>query len=115
MTKDFKNTKTTSILAKSAQLNGVLTLKGGVRIDGQFNGDLTSESVIFLGDSAQVKANIRADAVISSGQVEGEIVSANQVHFNLPGSFKGSVATRELVLEKGVYFDGPCKMIDKSS
>ena len=111
MMKDFKHSKTTSILGKSTELDGVLTLKGGLRIDGKFHGDLTSESVIFLGDTADVKANIRAEAVIASGHVEGEIVTARQVQFNLPGSFKGSVETRELILEKGVFFDGPCKMI----
>lgn len=115
MAKDIKHSKTTSILGKSTELDGVLTLKGGVRIDGKFNGDLTSDSVIILGDSARVNATIHAESVISSGQVEGEILSARQVQFNLPGSFKGSVETRELTLEKGVYFDGPCKMIQDGS
>ena len=113
MTKDFRHAKTTSILGKSTRLDGILTLKGGIRIDGKFNGDLTSDSVIFLGDTAEVKANIHAEALISSGHVEGEIVSTRQVQFNLPGSFKGSVETRELILEKGVFFDGPCKMTDQ--
>ncbi len=115
MIKDFKNAKTTSILGKSTEFEGVLTLKGGIRIDGKFSGDLTSDSVIFMGETADVKARIHAEAVISSGQVEGEIVSKKQVQINLPGSFKGSVETRELILEKGVFFDGPCKMTVEST
>lgn len=115
MAKSSKPPKTTSIIGKNANLEGELTLKGGIRIDGKFSGKLLCDSVIFLGDTADVNAIIHAEAVISSGQVEGEIRSARQVHFNLPGSFKGSVETQELILEKGVFFHGPCKMTDGTS
>jgi cytoskeletal protein CcmA (bactofilin family) len=59
-----------------------------------------------------VEADIHARAVISSGHVEGDIVSAEHVQLSLPGSVKGSIRTRELVLEKGVFFDGSCTIVE---
>lgn len=108
----MKPAKTTSIIGKNAQFDGELVLKGGVRIDGKFSGTLQCDSAIYLGETADVHATIRAESLISSGHVEGDLKTTRHVQFNLPGSFKGSVETRELVLEKGVFFHGPCKMTD---
>ena len=112
MIKDFKGFKTTSFLAEGTELIGKLTINGGIRIDGKIKGKINSSSVVFLGDTARVKADIRAEAVISSGQVIGDISSARHVEFSNPGSIKGSITTRELILEKGVAFDGSCKIIE---
>lgn len=112
MAKDFRNAKTTSFLAKGTKLVGNLTVKGGIRIDGQLNGEIQSESAVFVGDTAQLNANITAPVVISSGKIVGDIFSAQQVQITNPGSIKGSIETRELVLEKGVFFDGSCKIIE---
>ncbi len=112
MTKDFKTSKTTSFLGEGTELDGILEIRGGIRIDGKLEGEIHSDSVVFLGNSAKVKGNIDAVAVISSGQIEGNITSAHQVHITNPGSIKGSIETRELILEKGVYFDGSCKIIE---
>ena len=112
MTKDFKTTKTTSFLGKGTDLDGSLTVRGGIRIDGKLKGEIHSNSVVLLGESARIKGNIDAEAVISSGQIEGNITSAKHVQISHPGKIKGSIETRELVLEKGVYFDGSCKIIE---
>ncbi len=112
MAKDFKTIKTTSFLSEGTELNGKLTIKGGIRIDGKVKGEIQSGSVVMLGDSARIRADIHAEAVISSGQVEGNIFSAQHVQISNPGSIKGSIQTRELVLEKGVYFDGSCKITE---
>lgn len=112
MGKDFRHVKMTSFLAEGTHLDGELTVKGGIRIDGEVKGKIKSESVVFLGDSARVKADIHAEAVVSSGQVQGSIHSTRQVQVTNPGSIKGSIETRELVLEKGVFFDGFCKIIE---
>jgi cytoskeletal protein CcmA (bactofilin family) len=111
MAKDFRQVKTTSFLGEGTELEGSLSVKGGLRIDGSLKGTIRSESVVILGDTAQVSANISARAVISSGHVEGDITHATSVQVSLPGSVKGAIETKELILEKGVFFDGSCKII----
>ena len=112
MAKDFRNIKTTSFVAKGTELIGTLTIKGGIRIDGRVKGDIRSESVVYLGDTAKVDANIDAEAVISSGKIKGDISSARHVSISNPGSINGSIETEELVLEKGIFFHGSCKIIE---
>lgn len=111
--KSFKNMKTTSFLAEGTDLDGKLTIKGGIRIDGKLKGEIQSESVVYLGDTARIRADIEAAAVISSGRVVGDIKSALHVELRNPGALKGTIHTRELVLEKGVSFDGFCKIIEQ--
>jgi cytoskeletal protein CcmA (bactofilin family) len=112
MSKDYRSAKTTSFLGEGTELEGRLEVRGGLRIDGKLKGSVLSGSVVTLGDTADVQADIHARAVISSGHIEGDIVSAEHVQLSLPGSVKGSIQTRELVLEKGVFFDGSCKITE---
>jgi cytoskeletal protein CcmA (bactofilin family) len=112
MAKDYRHAKTTSFLGEGTELDGRLDVRGGLRIDGKLKGSIRSGSVVTLGDTAHVEADIQALAVISSGHVEGDIVSAEHVQLSLPGSVKGSIRTRELILEKGVFFDGSCTITE---
>ena len=107
-----QHVKTTSFIAEGTELEGELQVEGGLRIDGRLQGAIRSGSVVTLGDNAHVQARIEARAVISSGRIEGDIVSAEQVQLSLPGWVKGAIRTRELVLEKGVFFDGSCKIVE---
>ncbi|MDH5752603.1 MAG: polymer-forming cytoskeletal protein [Deltaproteobacteria bacterium] len=104
-------TKTTSFISESTTLEGTLKVKGGLRIDGRFTGRLESDSLIILGNTAQVNADIKTENLISSGQVVGDVISRNNVQISLPGSVKGAIQTRELIMENGVYFEGSCQII----
>jgi len=112
MSKDYRHAKTTSFLGEGTELEGRLDVRGGLRIDGKLKGSVHSGSVVTLGDAAQVEADIHARAVISSGKIVGDISSAEHVQLSLPGSVQGSIRTRELVLEKGVFFDGSCTITE---
>jgi cytoskeletal protein CcmA (bactofilin family) len=109
MAQSFRDHKTTSFLAEGTELEGVLHVKGGIRIDGKLKGEILSESVVYVGDQAEIEANISAEGVISSGR----ITTGQQVMVSMPGSVKGAVVTRELILEKGVYFDGTVTLLDR--
>ena len=115
MKKEHRSVKTTSFLGESTYLEGTLTIKGGLRVDGQIRGQVHSESMITLGDNAVVEADITARTVISSGTIRGDIHLADYVQISLPGSIEGSIETRELILEKGVFFDGSCKIIESDA
>ena len=58
MSKTFRDVKTTSFLAEGTELDGVLTVEGGIRIDGRVKGKINSESVVYVGDQAEIEADI---------------------------------------------------------
>ena len=112
MTVSFRDHKTTSFISESTEMEGELDVSGGIRIDGVIRGCIRSESVVYVGDGAVIEADITAEALIASGEVNGTVHAAKQILVNLPGSISGDVKTQELVLEKGVNFNGTCEILD---
>jgi cytoskeletal protein CcmA (bactofilin family) len=112
MLKDFRQAKTTGFIGEHTEMVGDLVIEGGIRIDGRIKGDIQCKSVVYLGATASVEGNINAVALISSGRVVGDVVAPQHIQVNIPGSIKGDIRTSELILEKGVFFQGSCQMTE---
>jgi len=106
-----KEQKTNSFLSASVELEGKLTVKGGIRIDGTLNGFLESESTIFLGDTAVINAQIVTKSLVSSGKIKGSIAAEDTVNINYPGSVEGEIKTCNLSIEKDVFFNAKCQLL----
>jgi cytoskeletal protein CcmA (bactofilin family) len=101
-----------TILGREARFNGKLTFSGAVRIDGKFEGEIETDDLLLVGPGAEVKATLSVGSVVINGTVEGDIHAKTSVEIKAPGRLKGNVSTPTLVIEKGVVFDGSCKMGD---
>jgi cytoskeletal protein CcmA (bactofilin family) len=99
-----------TLLGKGSEFEGKLTFEGQVRIDGKFNGQITTKDTLVIGEGARVTAEISAGTVIVNGHVEGNIRAAHLVELHQPGRVKGSIESPSLTMEKGVIFEGTCKM-----
>lgn len=111
---NLKNVKTNSFIAEGTLLEGDLTAEGGIRIDGHLKGNLQCDSVVFVGEQGAVKGNITAEGVVSSGRIKGDLTTTEQVMLHNPATLHGKVVTRQLVLEKGVRFDGACQLLEET-
>ncbi len=102
-----------TILGGESEFQGKLVFNSGrVCINGKFNGEIETENTLLIGDTARVKANIKAGSILITGEVIGDIVAKTSVAIERPGRLKGTVVTPELMIEKGVIFEGTCKMED---
>lgn len=106
-----KEHKTSSFLSESCELKGDLNLKGGIRIDGQLTGTLTSDSTIYVGETGKVEAEISTKSLVSGGEIVGNITAEETVQILSPGSVKGEIKTSRLGIEKDVYFNGRCQLL----
>ena len=52
--------QTHTILGPEAAFDGKLTFQGAVRIDGKFSGEIVTEDVLVVGESAEVTATFIA-------------------------------------------------------
>ncbi len=107
----IKEFKTTSFLAESIELEGNLQVKGGIRIDGKIKGILKSDSTIFIGQEAEIEAEITADSLISNGKINGKIIVQDTVKLNKPGKMNGEIYTCNIGIEKDVDFNGRCQIL----
>ncbi|MDH5560700.1 MAG: polymer-forming cytoskeletal protein [Deltaproteobacteria bacterium] len=106
------NFKTTSFISDGVELNGNLQIRGGIRIDGSIKGTLKSESGIFIGSTAKIEAEIQTVSLVSSGTIIGNIIADDTVKINNPGTMKGKITTCNLGIDKDVFFNGKCQLIN---
>lgn len=102
--------KTTSFLSDGLELQGNLSLEGGIRIDAKIDGNIESKSTIYVGQSALIQGNITTEHLVSAGNIQGKVVATGAVRIKTPGVLRGTVKASALVIDKEVYFDGVCQL-----
>jgi len=99
-----------TLLGKGSEFEGKLTFEGQVRIDGKFSGQIMTKDTLVIGDGARVNAEIQAGTVIINGMVEGNVRATSIIEVHQPGRVKGNLETPALAMDRGVIFEGTCKM-----
>jgi len=99
-----------ALLGRGSEFDGKLTFEGTVRIDGKFTGTIITNDVLVVGEGAKISAEINCGTIIVHGEVNGNIRAKSLVEFHQPARVRGNVETPSLMMEKGVLFEGQCKM-----
>jgi cytoskeletal protein CcmA (bactofilin family) len=99
-----------TLLGRGSSFEGKLTFEGTVRIDGRLSGEIFSDDVLVIGEGAQVSAEIEVGVVIVEGNVTGNIRARRAVELHAPARMRGNIETPSLFIDKGVIFEGHCKM-----
>ncbi|MDA0738578.1 MAG: polymer-forming cytoskeletal protein [Nitrospirae bacterium] len=99
-----------AFVGHEVQFSGTLTYKGNVRIDGTFEGEIETDDTLFIGEQANVRAQIRAGSVIASGRITGDITAQQRVELKSPAIIDASISTPKLSMDNGVIFNGKISM-----
>ena len=99
-----------TLLGRGTSFEGKLTFEGTVRIDGRLVGEIFSDDILVIGEGADVKAKIDVGTLIVEGNVEGNVRAAKLIELHAPARVKGNLETPQLYIDKGVMFEGNCKM-----
>jgi cytoskeletal protein CcmA (bactofilin family) len=96
--------KNHSVFGKGSRMNGTLKCEGGIRVDGEFEGQIETNDTLVVGKEGHVRANAKVKRAVIGGRFEGNI----ELHSGC--EMLGEVDTPSLVIEEGVVFEGTCKM-----
>src|SRR3954468_2474478 len=99
-----------TLLGRGSEFEGKLTFEGTVRIDGKLSGEIFSDDVLVIGEGAHVSAEIDVGVLIVEGSVTGNIKAKRAVELHAPARVRGNIDTPSLYIDKGVIFEGNCKM-----
>lgn len=99
-----------ALLGRGSEFEGKLTFEGTVRIDGKFTGTIVTNDVLVIGEGAKVAAEISCGTVIVHGEINGNVKAKSSVELHHPAKVRGNLETPSLMIEKGVVFEGQCKM-----
>ena len=102
--------QTHTILGPEAAFDGRLTFQGAVRIDGKFSGEIITDDVLVVGESAEVTAIVNVGSLILNGLIRGNVRAKKAVELHAPARLYGDIETPQLGLHSGVLVEGHCKM-----
>ncbi len=99
-----------TLLGNGSEFEGKLTFEGTVRINGKLSGEIFSDDTLVVGEGAEISAEIDVGIIIVQGSVTGNIRAKKAVELHAPARIKGNIETPSLFIDKGVMFEGHCKM-----
>ena len=111
MEQQLPATEITTLLGRGTQFEGKLHFEGRVRIDGIFKGEILSDDTLVIGDGAEVHAEIEvATVIVRGGIVHGNIRARTAIEVHAPGKIVGNLHSPSLFIDRGVEFQGSCRM-----
>lgn len=99
-----------ALLGKGSSFEGKLLFEGNVRIDGKFTGEIISTDTLIIGEGAEVKGEIQVGTLVIVGDYSGNAKAIKSIELRAPAKVRGGLTTASIVIERGVFFDGTCKM-----
>ena len=93
-------------LGSDVEIKGNLKFTGELTFDGKIDGEIQTDGVLNLGDSATVNGNISAQSVVVRGKVNGNIVAKEKIDIKTKTELFGDIRASKLSVEEGVTFVG---------
>ena len=106
------------------QVNEVNRISGGsefigrlnsacdIRIDGFFEGRLTTTGKLVIGENAKLLGVVICKSCDIWGFMEGALLVKESFGLRKTGSITGNIACQKIFIEEGATFNGSCKLID---
>ncbi len=105
----------TTIISHGVKIEGKVSCNGNIRVEGEIQGDITSQGKVIVGENGKVNGQISGDDVTIGGKVSGTIRAKEKLVLDSKGNLKGDIFTKILLVEAGAKFDGKSNMGDSGS
>ena len=110
MGKENETLNSYNIISAGTVVKGEFHTPGNIRIDGAFDGTLSTKGRLIVGQAGNVSGNISCQ----NGEIEGEINATVNVEQHLAlkatATVVGDIHTDKISIETGAIFHGHCKM-----
>jgi cytoskeletal protein CcmA (bactofilin family) len=111
MARDLKDGTLSGFMGSGIELKGEANFKGLMRVDGHFNGKITSDGGrLIVSDNGMVDANVSVAVAQIHGTVNGDVIASQKIELGRTAKVVGNIQTPELTIEQGAVFEGNCRM-----
>lgn len=104
----FDDVSIKTIVGENTRVVGDIVVSGVLRLDGDIDGNVTSNACIMIGEKARINGSVRADSVVSRGVVKGDILAESLVNLFSSAVVIGDVVTKKINIQEGVFIQGKC-------
>src|SRR5574337_503124 len=99
-----------AFLGEGTSFSGALQFEGTVRVDGQFEGEVSGSDLLIIGETAAVRADIQVGTLVVGGRAEGNITARKRVELLPTAQVSGIIKTPSLAVREGAILNGSCEM-----
>lgn len=110
---EIGNKKIDTLIGKDSSFSGTIESSGTIRVDGKFEGEITTKGDLVVGESGQVKGKIKAQNITVAGKIDGEVEATGKLELVPTANVQGEARMTLLVVEEGAIFQGNCQQITK--
>lgn len=112
---DGTRSEEATVISRGVKIEGKLSCSGNIRLDGEVQGDISSQGIVIIGENGGVNGQINADSVTIGGKVTGTVRAKDKVVLEAKANLKGDIITKTLLVEAGAIFNGNSKMGNSGS
>jgi cytoskeletal protein CcmA (bactofilin family) len=99
-----------SLIGIATSIKGDVRFKGGLRIDGQVTGNLSTEadhpSVLVISEHAKVVGEVRSAHLVVNGEIIGDVYSTELLELQPKARITGNVYYKALEMHGGALVSG---------
>jgi cytoskeletal protein CcmA (bactofilin family) len=108
-----------SIIGPTLRVEGNLIIQKGVRIDGIVDGNILQQdgqdSVVAISEKASVTGDVKANSVILSGYLKGNIFAKTRVELLKTARIDGNISYSSIGMEVGAIINGSLNQFDNEN
>jgi len=99
-----------TLIGEEAFFHGTLSVKGSLRVEGAFEGDISDAVEVEVGIKGRILGNVAAENVVVAGEIIGNVVAAHSLELLASAKLVGDIRSPKLKIDEGASFDGMCSM-----
>ena len=97
-------------LGSTTSIQGDLSAKADIRLDGELIGNLKCSGKLILGPKGRIKGEIRCENAVIEGKIDGAINVKDHLHVKESARITGEITTKRLTVQSGAIFNVKCDM-----
>jgi cytoskeletal protein CcmA (bactofilin family) len=101
--------KLETIVGNETRIEGKVSVKGTIRVDGIVEGDVQADWVV-VGETGKILGDTRTRGMVVGGSVEGNIEAMETVELREKARMAGEIHAPKLAISEGAVFDGRARM-----
>ena len=96
------------IIAKGTVIEGVISTKADLRMDGLIIGEVNSEQKLVMGENGKIDGQAKCKGASVAGKIEGEIKVKGPLHLSSSAYVAGKIIAKKLLVDEGASYTGEC-------
>lgn len=117
--KSIEVTKLSSLMAVNVQIAGDVVFSGGLRVDGQVEGNVIGKDgdhgLLVLSEKGNIRGSVKVYDAVINGTVSGDLEVEHFLELQANARVSGNISYRQLQMECGATVDGKLERMGDAS